>query len=296
MISEFSIIDPKKIKVPPWMGKVKGLDVPRTFTFKPGLNIIFGRNGAGKSTLLQAMGQLLHCTQGGSSILTSDSMRDLNDVDPSAFKFVHDGQGAQFFDPSHTVGMFGGAFDDAFFSEGVANTMFKGSSGQTNLNKMNKILGSIAEAKLPALDKSRVIKGTNSYYKEKLVVLDKILEGTIPLGQPTVFLDEPDRSLDFDFTTRIWNFMHHFKNKVQFIVASHSFFAIRSYDAHFIELSDDYLAKCRSAIDYMMEPIEPKIKKEPPECASTTTETPPLSSTPKSSKPEKNTRAANAKK
>jgi len=131
------ILDPKGTHIS-WWENVEALNKPQTFKFKPGINVLWGKNGSGKTTIIKAIARLTHCEQSGSPVVTQTSISNLFDrffTDTADFrkavKLSHDGQGVRYFDPGNTVGLFGGSFDYDFLGEGIGNTMFKGSAGQT---------------------------------------------------------------------------------------------------------------------------------------------------------------------
>jgi predicted ATPase len=248
MIKYLDIKDPTSTHIK-WLGTVPALSKPRKFEFTPGLNILWGKNGSGKSTLIQAMATMLHCFQGGSTTVTRTS---IDDSLGSAFdkrkgkltdsiELCHDGQCARMFDPSKAVGLIGGSFDDDFFHMGVQNAMFKGSSGQTNMMRFDGIIRDIMDDKVPDIV-SKISEGNaNDLWAERIKEAKKLLEGSCEKGPPTVFLDEPDRSLDLQNQVLVWRFIRAVSHKVQFIVAAHSLFALKIPEANYIELDTGYL-------------------------------------------------------
>lgn len=227
--------------------------------FKPGLNILWAANGAGKSTVLKALARMLHCEQGGKSVVTRDSIDAVFTVPHAKFRSgdrsesmamglrpVHDGQCVLHFDPGHAVGLLAGgaAFDWDFGMTGVLNATFHGSSGETTTARISDTLRTLTGdvAAWPKIE-WRVDKKAYSQVEE-------YLKGTLPLGQPTVLLDEPDRSLSMKLQAGLWiNLARRFANNVQVIAASHSPFALRLPGAHYIELTPGYLAECLSTVD-----------------------------------------------
>lgn len=257
MISKLIINDSKNLPIK-WWNKSESLKDIKEISFNPGLNILFGRNGSGKSSILKLLGKMFHAEAGNFSCITEHSVRELipinfsakgkEDLTDNLFKscyIEHDSQGIMFLDPDHTVGLFGkgAAFDDDFFSEGVASLFTKGSSGQLGFHKLAKILDAMKKGdKINPVFKSKYMMEKPS--KDVMYVID-FLKGNIPDGQPTFLLDEPDRSLDIDFQIKIWNFLKKMSEKVQIIVASHSPFCLSINNANYIEFSKNYLENCR---------------------------------------------------
>jgi ABC-type multidrug transport system ATPase subunit len=212
MIRSLEILEPKNTFLR-WLGGVKALSKPRKFEFKPGLNVIWGRNGAGKSTIIQLLANLFHCHQAGVPVVTATSIQDLfsNSEDPTkSIKVCHDGQGVRYFDPSMQVGVVGGgaAFDWDFGPEGVANYLFRGSAGQVTLKRFNKVLESLVRRTTSPEVEYKVTSGkVNSLWESRLQIVGTFLKGSGEVGQPTILLDEPERSLDLNHQPAIWRIL-----------------------------------------------------------------------------------------
>lgn len=163
MIEKLEVTDPSNTFIS-WWEKVPALAKPRTFEFKPGLNILWGKNGSGKSTIIKLLARMFHCEASGSPVITENSIQEL--VDPfryarqgdkktlskvkDAIKINHDGQPVRCFDPSVAAGLIGGmaAFDWDFGMEGIQNTLFRGSSGQTTMFRFDKLIREISRTRL----------------------------------------------------------------------------------------------------------------------------------------------------
>lgn len=281
MIYEFTANDPKNNPLE-WWEKVPALSEPRTFEFGPGLNVLWGRNGSGKSTVIKCLARLFHCEQSGAPVVTETSVGNLvnrwrfgkNGDDPlpllGAVSLKHDGQGVRYFDPSNSVGLVAGgaAFDFDFISAGVGNATFKGSSGQQTMYRFDELLTSIVEKKpTPAVIHRIRASAVNTVWAERVNAVDAILAGNADEGPPTILLDEPERSLDLNFQIGMWRLLRTIALTNQVIVASHSLFALRIPEAHYIELSPGYLQSSSAAVGILSrwpeEPIRPlpKVKK-----------------------------------
>ena len=223
--------------------------------FKPGLNIIYAPNGTGKSTLLKIMAQFTACEQGGVSTITNSWVQDVSGYRDSKMKGLavkHDGQAVMYTNPRQAVGLFGGsaAFDDDFFSEGIAETQLKQSTGLTTLYRMQRILG-VLTGKVQAPSKIAIKGGSlNEITKE-------LLKASIPEGQKTILLDEPESGLAVHVQVNLWKMIEHaaIKLDLQIIVASHSPFAL-ACKANYIELQPGYLNTSRSYIKQISQNIE----------------------------------------
>jgi len=260
MIKQLRIKDPKN-SCTEWWGQVKPLKGKKAIPFKPGLNILWGPNGSGKSTILTTLARMLHAEQGGQTIVTQHSVREVVDAGfgmaEDTYKDgvlpTHDGQAIFHFNPSHAVGLLGGGFDDDFFREGIMNTMARGSSGETTLQRIVgplRVLG--GEESWPEIEWKIRREHVNDVWGRWLRHVEKTLKGTMKSkGQPTMLLDEPDRSLDLHVQQRFWERLPKIikSDGVQVIAATHSVFAADIPGANYIEMVPGYLDKCREAID-----------------------------------------------
>ena len=209
-----AIVKNPKLTPCPWWPEVEGLKSRKTFRFKPGLNILWGRNGTGKSTILSALARYFHSEQGGRSVITTSSCRNLCDMfgrdEQTKWKtgivIEHDGQAVFYVNPGNAVGLMGGCFDDDFFSEGIANTMMKGSAGQTTLMRTNMTLKAMVQDGQTKIE-DRIGEGVNSVWSEVRTKILEMLKPTTEKGPVTLLLDEPDRSIDLDFARQLWDIL-----------------------------------------------------------------------------------------
>ena len=252
MITRIDITDPTKTAVK-WWNEVKLLKGKTTIDFKPGLNIIFGPNGSGKSTILTLLARMFHCHQGDVPLVTQTSLGDVcggfgrNDPMQVGALPIHDGASVLHFDPTQTVGLFGGSFDWDFGDMGLQNCMAKGSAGETTLRRMDKVLGMLAGlVPIPTCGwKGEHYKATDTG-KTVAAFLAGNLEGA-SVGEPTFLLDEPDRSLAIPLQRALLTKLAEFAMPYQIILASHSPFALDLPGANYIELDPLYLRQCREA-------------------------------------------------
>ncbi len=230
MIRSLDIKTPGETPVK-WLGTVTALKEPRKFEFTPVVT-------------QSSVGELFDI----GTVLAKDPEKLIRSV-----KVDHDGQGVRHFDPSHATGLLGGgaAFDWDFGTEGIVNTMFKGSAGQTTLFRFrfDQLLGTyLKEGKAPKID-YRVDKNrVNSLWNERIKLIEKVLKGKGALGPVTIMMDEPERSFDLPMQVQCWRFIRAYSQKVQFIVASHSIFALNIPDANYIEMESGYLEASKAAL------------------------------------------------
>ncbi len=260
----FSHIDLKKLGDSTLFGYAK--DVPffqgkKKIAFKPGLNVLWGKNGSGKSTILKILGESMCATQGGTSAITENAIHTGIDMlsglrigrtgtrgdqkDRFGLTVAHDGQGVLFCDPRQTVGLIGGGFDDDFFQEGLTETMAgrRQSHGQAAMRRSTLPL-SILQGMAPfptAIRRTISAKHVNEQWKRALELIEKRLVASIPLGQPTMLLDEPEANFSLDWQARLWTLLANpeMAKKYQIIVASHSAFSLGIAHANYIDLVPD---------------------------------------------------------
>ena len=266
MIHSLKIIDPGETPVS-WLGNVSALKKPREFTFSPGLNILWGRNGSGKSTILKLLAMMLHCAQSGNPVVTSTSVEDL--CERMRFKdqpkaklensvlLRHDGQGTRFFNPSAAVGLVGGgaAFDWDFGREGMLNVMFRGSAGQTTMQRFDSLLTDCLCNKPPPSVEYRVKETNfNDYWKEWFGVAKGFLKANAKKGPATILMDEPERSVDLPLQVQCWRLIRALvRRETQIIVASHSLFALNIPEANYVEMEPGYMVMARKCLALLPE-------------------------------------------
>lgn len=223
MISALHIDDATRTPIK-WWPDVDALKRRKKFTFKPGINVIWGPNGIGKSTIIKAMARLLHAEQSGNSIITSTSTGELRDTfdreNPwrDGLRVDYDGQPISYIDPQNRPGLFGGmaAFDYDFTDLGMSTLQRdKVSSGQSAMAMFHTL------AKRP---KTFEIHGQYRKHQSCQEALERV-QGTIKQGPRTILWDEPDANLDWPSKAKFWDMM--LMSPMQHIVATHSPFALR---------------------------------------------------------------------
>ena len=251
MITDLTITDATKIPIG-WWARNEALCKMTEWKFQPGINILWGKNGAGKSSLLKLLAYLFHAEQGGFFTITQwslDNMFPYNGCYYDGVKVSHDGQGIFCVDPSKKVGSFGGMFDDDFFDEGLASIFTKGSAGQLTVHQLVTALKKTKKEGRFEPEYRMTKKSVNDIWGKRIERVEEFFKPNIETTDTiTVLLDEPDRSLDIPMQAKVWKALCSGK-KTQFIVASHSLFAIDIPGANYIELTPGYLDECRAALN-----------------------------------------------
>jgi predicted ATPase len=251
MLHSVTVKNPAKLPVS-WWASAEGLRNRKVFKFKPGLNILWGRNGSGKSTLLALLAKIFHAEQGGYSCVTMTSCRQLVDLNfrkgvpqwRNGFAVKHDGKPVFYANPAKAIGLDGGGFDEAFMLQGLANSLHKGSAGETTVHRVREALEKFNRGTREIEYRNEV--GVNSYWDEVFAGIRKILAANAPKGPFTIILDEPDRSLDLDWSLRLWEQeIPKIAEKFQVLVATHSVLAIDVPGANYIELTPGYRESVR---------------------------------------------------
>lgn len=247
MITSLTVTDPQNtcIKWWPHVDWLKGRD---KIEFQPGVNILIGPNGSGKSTVLTALARMLFCEQGGVQVITGSGIQEAGRGQRTGLSIQHDGSPVMYCDPNVAVGLVGGmaGFDDDFFSDGVQNAMFKGSAGQTTLNRMGRALTMLAgQERIPAFKTKNVWKDSPEFAWAQGLV------GQPPEKPcPTIILDEPTRCLEMRWEAGFWRNVSHLSkaNGIQVLVAAHSPFCVNLPEAHYIETKTGYRQECLQAV------------------------------------------------
>lgn len=247
MIRRVIVKDPKR-SIIPWWDKVEALKNLSEVSFGEGLNILWGRNGAGKSTLLSALAKLTHCDQGGHSRVTARSAAEFYPIGENPLFGVvleHDGQAVQSVAADRTYGLDAGTFDHDFIEAAMQHIFTKGSSGQLQLHAVGMKIKD--RQNWPEVRWDRKEADMGDPWRARLRQIREVLfEPRFPAGPRTILFDEPDRSLDLDSQEMLWQVLPRIAREgYQIIAATHSICACDIPGATYVELSPDYLSRCR---------------------------------------------------
>ena len=280
MIESFTYVSKLKSAFP-WADNVVYFKANPKTVFKPGLNIVYGPNASGKSTMVRMMARYLAAEQGGVSCVTETWLNDIcgfgETKSQMPCEMAHDGRPLMFYDARATPGLIGGGFDDDFFSEGIANTMAKGSTGQLGFNRMSRMLNVLLkkEAPQPAAAASKPARkkapakasaspakpqseipwrvnrsAVNDHWSKKIAVADALLEAKCAKGPRTLIFDEPESGYSLLWQRGIWEnvFSRVNPDEFQVIVATHSPFALGVKGANYIEMEPNIVATSTASI------------------------------------------------
>jgi predicted ATPase len=244
MIYRIDITNPER-SILKWWPQVDWLKGREVIEFSPGLNVLCGPAGSGKSTVIKTIAKSLCCLDGGVQLVGQYTTLDhyTNLLEPTLLDGtmpVHDGSPILHFDPSVQVGVSGSQMDYDFGLEALHSTMFRGSGGETCLQRMSAAL----EASLE--DKWREVVW--KIHKDRKPDLAKRLDGDGTRVRPTLLLDEPSSNLDLRTEIRLMSLIQEIADSgVQVIMATHSVFALHFEGANYIDTTEGYTK--RSAID-----------------------------------------------
>lgn len=256
--------------------------------FKPGMNIVFGPNASGKSTLINTLALLMHCDQAGFQKITETSLRALGESvgkgDDRKLalpdqKVLHSGCDTRFVSAERVVGYHESELDHDFIQDqiGLMRAKRTMSSGQMSVVKVNRIF----QQKVRTTPIEQSIRSSQMVgpWQPLLEEIEKNMAGA-PTGDNKLcfLMDEPDRSLDFLKQATVWEALrsHNSLGMAQFIIASHSPFALDIPEANYIETEPGAMAAMRSVLAKWgwerksVPDITPLTKKAPAEPAKTT--------------------------
>jgi energy-coupling factor transporter ATP-binding protein EcfA2 len=259
MIQSLSLTADARVPVSWWN---KAFTTAQAWEFKPGVNILWGPNGSGKSTVLSLLARLHCCEHTGYSKVTKFGFSELFSQTkaapdgshlPGGVEVQHDGQEVRYFNTGKVIGMeFGMAAFDHEVDDPTEAYLLKGSSGQLNVHRLGKVIGPQLRKKIewvhPPDPKYRPEPGERDIYHEQQLWLQNYLKGNIKKGAPTVLMDEPDVGMDWPTRKKLWDLILLSSAQKQYIIASHSIFAINYPGAHFLELKPGYLTECRRVV------------------------------------------------
>lgn len=240
----------------------------KTFSFKPGLNILYGPNGCGKSTLLKIMAAYCGVNKGGWSRVNEPLSFGFGEeltfpnsyakLSPGECKAVVEWDGTPTYlhraedSDVRTSSTFYGSVSDSPDGETTMteqlNTMLtKPSSGQLRGQKLQKFFEACKTPKqrLPKKD----AKKANSVWDACEDAQYAYFASLKATGIPTLMADEPENSMDIPSQLAIWaNLMPQLAHPSrQIIIATHSVSALFvPCQSNIIDVIPGYAETCSS--------------------------------------------------
>jgi predicted ATP-dependent endonuclease of OLD family len=177
-------------------------------------------------------------------------------------KISWDGTSSYFFNPQSdkTPSFFGDNDRIITNEEAIIEMVNKFSAGQKRLLRLHKLAEALKTIPdqtkvpkvIPTFEGPRNFVTVNSLYQNFATkwaeFMSSFKERT---NVATILMDEPDRSLAIPETSLLWSSaLTNLATKAQVIVATHSTFALRNEDAHWVTMGtdQDYVKKCREAL------------------------------------------------
>lgn len=223
-------------------------------TFTDKINIIVGPNGSGKTTLLESIGNYFHATQGGYSLVTRLSVNKLiknTSLTEVTYKdgmdIVSDGQ-IVFYNGGNVVGKTLD-FNDDFIYNRLQRQIHKGSRGEESNMNMNYLLDNIEKHK--DIQCSADFKSCNDLWNRFASNCLKIVDNKIPIGKPTIILDDIDLGMDLVNQSDTFRIVKALSNKFQILLSTHSLFPFVLFDqkdVNIIETKKGYYNKIKKSL------------------------------------------------
>lgn len=231
------------------------------FVFKPGVNIIIGKNGSGKSTLLKMIAKYMLCENSMCSEVPDEAL---------AFPDVFDDEDQILDGVSIKADYAGKVFNLVQQSEmnnydalknshnfGLYMNSASSSSGEKNICAIGTLFNFIFSRQ----DYEFPIRGLAEYKKKSnrfwIARIDNLLRyyvnNHIKISEKdfeyTTLMDEPDRNLDIDNISNLYDVLSIHKPQTQIIAVIHNpalIYKLSELDCvNFIEMSKGYLKKIR---------------------------------------------------
>lgn len=254
MINSFKIINKDNTFYP----QLAKLNLPN-IEFKTGTNVLIGKNGSGKTTIINALAQHTFCNKLGYSMFPKDLIELLNlytdnsdinsieikgDYTESTFKLIIDNEikSHEIMDNMSNVLRMMGTKNLStgqkikYSIEQLLKTMFKEDHTAFDWTYLDKYL-----------DNHKTVDKSDIWYHRCKAIKDytKTNHITDEHGYFTVLMDEPDRNLDINGLTDVFEILNMNRKDVQVITAIHNPLLIcklaKNKNINFIELTPNYL-------------------------------------------------------
>ncbi len=250
----------------------------KTFSFTPGLNILFGPNGCGKTTVLLTAAAYAGCGDRGWSnpvgengrpmLCERGSPEDRLTPYPDRFALTAPGKckatvswdGVPAFLHTVDIRMSGRFSDNAEeFNEQLGAIMVKQSAGQSVVGMLVRMKQYLAkqpdltdEKKTFSIRGEHVSVGSCNDIWEEYITSFVAYVKSLPVPSEkrvTVLVDEPDKALSIPNQHVLWTkVLPSLAEKYQVITASHSIFSLAAPSANIIEMEAEYVDECERCV------------------------------------------------
>lgn len=216
-----------------WIKDLPAFSDGTTYTFKPGINVIIGKNGSGKSTLLELIYDYTLCQRSMVSEVPKPLLLldDLFDRDGSLWDGIeihHDYLGSVFrYLPREELRKTSGSDTILGDIKHVSLFMSKASTGESimeGLGMLFKLMFTGETHLFPLKELKRTASEANDIWKPRLEALIEYYkknhqeEG----NEYTVLMDEPDRNLDIENISEIYQILSYHKPMTQIVAVIHN--------------------------------------------------------------------------
>jgi predicted ATPase len=263
MIYDVKIISGYPIETP----KLNPVFFNKTFTFTPGVNVLYAQIGSGKSTILDTLKAYVCIPNSGWTKPLDPNATGATAIGHFPYvlrKFTKtedvdalvkwDGTPCFHNHSEKRIHAFDLDFDDDISTtdEQFENALEHYSSGQYIVSRINKILNSINEGYPKSLWKDAT--------KEQLIQkewMDALGKQHPKNRIVTVILDEPEKGLSLTKQIQMWDALTKFQksNNIQMIIASHSLAVLGRKDVNLIELEPGYVELTKTSIKQLAQQI-----------------------------------------
>lgn len=248
MIKKVEIVDNERTPIP-YLSELEAFRNGRVFEFTKGVNIIIGENGSGKSSLMNLIESYLlvgsrECSIGRfnkninklyKNFLKKDDLLDganvFADYQLNTFRLLHKDEKDE---------------DDIYADMGTHLDQLKSSTGEGVSIALASMFNYVFNKKPNLTFNYLQLKDSHPLYVR--YISDHIVEPS----EWTFLMDEPDRNLSIDKIMELKKIFGFHKEKTQIIAVIHNPLLIyalsKKKSVHFIELTDGYLDKVKTAV------------------------------------------------
>lgn len=252
----------------------------RQFTFGPGVTVLLGENMCGKTSLLSTMASYCCCPpSGGWSAFVPPLLLGQSAASPSSYTpypqcldgLYHDceaavewdGSPAFFYSADSCVNLGDNGSNDGVIGagEGLNLLWTKPSSGGRHLYHFNKMLETLSIDRDGTPNKhDNLYKQTNDNWRKAIDMYRDFLKTKPRNGPPTIFMDEPERSVSLYNQVYFWTkILPLVAQDFQVIIATHSVFALGVPGARILEMTPGFAASVLKSIRCLAAAGEPNV-------------------------------------